>query len=67
MQWVDAYAKHLEQLTEPAWQQLIHSPESRWYREKPEFGNLFRFGRPTDAASPSQPVPKGSGRTSAPA
>lgn len=67
MQWVDAYAERLEQLTEPAWQQTIHSPESRWYREKPEYGNLFRFGRPTDAASPSVPVPKGSGRTPAPA
>ncbi len=58
-QWVDAYAERLEQLTEPAWQETIRNPESRWFREEPEFGHLFRFGRPSDAACPIPARPQG--------
>lgn len=45
MQWVDNYAARLEELTEPAWLEMIENPASRWYRENKEYKNLFTFGK----------------------
>ena len=41
--WIDDYAAGFKQLVEPVWLQTIRDPKSRWYREKPEYKNLFRF------------------------
>ncbi len=43
--WVDLYAEKLKELTEPAWLDMIEDPESRWYKEKDEYKNLFTFGK----------------------
>jgi hypothetical protein len=48
VRWIDRYAQELERLTEPAWQETIRDPASRYYREGDEYKRLFRFGRPTD-------------------
>lgn len=50
--WVDGYAARFQQLTEPEWLHMIGNPESRWYREKDEYKNLFTFGK-TRAVPPS--------------
>ncbi len=41
--WIDDYSERFRELTEPVWQKIIEDPESRWYKEKPEYKNLFRF------------------------
>lgn len=43
VEWVDRYAERLRQLTDPEWEQSINNPESRWFREKPEYQRLFAF------------------------
>jgi hypothetical protein len=39
----DEYSARLKALTDPLWEAQIADPSSRWYREKPEYKNLFRF------------------------
>jgi MoaA/NifB/PqqE/SkfB family radical SAM enzyme len=41
--WADDYAARFKDLTDPIWQKVINDPEDRWYKEGPEFKNLFRF------------------------
>jgi len=41
--WADEYSARLKALTDPLWEAQIADPSSRWYREKPEYKNLFRF------------------------
>jgi len=43
VRWVDAYAGRMKELTESRWLATIEDPASRWYKEKPEYKNLFRF------------------------
>jgi len=43
--WVDQYAERFKELTEPEWLKMIENPESRWYKEKDEYQNLFTFGK----------------------
>lgn len=43
--WVDDYAEKFKALTEPEWLSMIEDPESRWYKEKAEYKNLFTFGK----------------------
>lgn len=43
VQWVDRYAERLRQLTDSEWEATINNPESRWFREKPEYQRLFAF------------------------
>jgi hypothetical protein len=43
--WVDAYAERLKGLTEPDWLSIIENSESRWYKGKDEYKNLFTFGK----------------------
>lgn len=43
--WVDQYAERWKQLTEPEWLAAIDNPDSRWYRHKDEYKNLFTFGK----------------------
>ena len=45
MEWVDRYAARFEELTEPAWQEIIENPNSRWFQGKDEYRNLFTFGK----------------------
>jgi MoaA/NifB/PqqE/SkfB family radical SAM enzyme len=52
IEWVDRYAARISELTDPAWEAQINDPNDRWYREKPEYKNLFRFRRtPEEPAS----------------
>lgn len=41
--WADEYSARLKVLTDPLWEAQIGDPSNRWYREKPEYKNLFRF------------------------
>jgi hypothetical protein len=43
--WIDDYAQRFAELTGPEWLKIIEKPESRWYKEKPEYRNLFHFGK----------------------
>lgn len=43
VEWIDAYAERMKDLTEADWLATIEDPASRWYKEKPEYKNLFRF------------------------
>jgi MoaA/NifB/PqqE/SkfB family radical SAM enzyme len=52
VEWVDRYAARFKELTDPLWEAQIRDPQDRWYREKPEYRNLFRF------REESQPPPK---------
>ncbi len=44
-QWIDDYAQRLKELTEAEWFEMIENPESRWYKEKYEYRNLFKLGK----------------------
>jgi hypothetical protein len=46
--WIDDYAARFAQLTDPIWEKTIHDPSNRWYKDNPEYKNLFRF-KPTTA------------------
>jgi MoaA/NifB/PqqE/SkfB family radical SAM enzyme len=50
MQWVDGYAARMKELTEPDWLEMIDDPESRWFKEKYEYRNLFVLGRSRSAS-----------------
>lgn len=41
--WVDRYAARLQELTDPGWEETISNPNSRWFRERPEYQRLFAF------------------------
>ena len=43
--WVDDYAEKFKELTESEWLRVITNPDSRWYKEKDEYKNLFTFGK----------------------
>ncbi|RPI23653.1 MAG: radical SAM protein [Acidobacteria bacterium] len=43
VKWVDTYSERMKELTETEWLLTINDPASRWYKEKPEYRNLFRF------------------------
>lgn len=43
VRWIDDYSERFCRLVDPIWEEMIENPESRWYREKPEYQNLFRF------------------------
>lgn len=43
VEWLDAYAERMEQLTESEWRQLIENPDDRWYKGNQEYKNMFRF------------------------
>lgn len=49
--WIDEYARRWKELTEPEWLAAIDNPDSRWYRGKAEYQNLFTFGK-TPAQTP---------------
>jgi MoaA/NifB/PqqE/SkfB family radical SAM enzyme len=57
-QWIDDYAQHFQQLSDPAWLKMIEDPESRWFKEKPEFKNLFRFRGVEQPLTPQRDVRK---------
>jgi MoaA/NifB/PqqE/SkfB family radical SAM enzyme len=44
-QWIDDYALHLKSITEPEWLREIENPQSRWFKGKPEYRNLFKLGK----------------------
>lgn len=46
VEWVDRYAKRMEELTEPEWRRLIENPDYRWHNKKEEYRLLFRFRDP---------------------
>jgi len=41
--WADEYSARLKTLTDPRWEAQLSDPADRWYREKHEYRNLFRF------------------------
>jgi MoaA/NifB/PqqE/SkfB family radical SAM enzyme len=41
--WIDDYAAHFKDLTDPIWERQILDPKDRWYKEGREYKNLFRF------------------------
>jgi MoaA/NifB/PqqE/SkfB family radical SAM enzyme len=41
--WIDDYAARFKELADPIWQRMINDPSDRWYKEKQEYRNLFRF------------------------
>jgi len=51
--WADRYAERMKELTESEWLATIQDPASRWYKEKQEYKNLFRFkkGPPSGRSS----------------
>ena len=56
--WVDQYAERMRILTDPEWDRIISDPESRWFREKPEYQRLFSFKHtevPLDTVPVSHP------------
>jgi hypothetical protein len=44
-QWIDDYAMRLSEIAEPEWLRMIENPESRWFKGKPEYQNLFKLGK----------------------
>jgi hypothetical protein len=46
--WIDDYARRFRELTDPVWLKIIEDPQSRWYKEKDEYKNLFRFRKKTE-------------------
>jgi MoaA/NifB/PqqE/SkfB family radical SAM enzyme len=46
-EWIDNYAQHLKECTEPEWLRIIDDPQSRWYKEKFEYKNLFKLSKNT--------------------
>jgi MoaA/NifB/PqqE/SkfB family radical SAM enzyme len=54
VKWIDAYALRMKELTEPEWLETIANPQSRWYREKDEYKNLFTFGKMGCTCSPGR-------------
>jgi len=54
MAWADQYARRWKELTEDDWLATIENPESRWYREKFEYNNLFTFGKTPAAGKQTQ-------------
>jgi MoaA/NifB/PqqE/SkfB family radical SAM enzyme/phosphatidylserine synthase len=44
--WLDNYAQRMADLTDAEWEKRINDPSDRWYRETPEFQNMFRFQKP---------------------
>ncbi len=48
VRWIDNYAKGFKDLTEDEWLEEINKPDSRWYKEKPEYRGLFRFQEKTE-------------------
>lgn len=58
IRWVDRYADRLKDLTEPEWLNIVGNPESRWYKEKAEYKNLFTFGKPSGAPVRSPQPPR---------
>jgi hypothetical protein len=60
--WTDWYSARMAELTEPAWEQMISDPESRWYREGPEYRDYLQppilgtdRGRTPDITQPIVP------------
>jgi MoaA/NifB/PqqE/SkfB family radical SAM enzyme len=59
-EWADRYSQDMARLTEGLWEGMISDPESRWYREGPEYRDylrppiLFKGERPTEDIS--QPI-----------
>ncbi len=43
IEWVNNYAKKFKELTDPIWEKEINDPNNRWYKEGPEYKELFRF------------------------
>ena len=43
VKWIDDYALHFRKLVDPLWERDVADPENRWYREKDEYRNLFKF------------------------
>lgn len=43
--WIDDYAQYLKECTEPEWLRIIDDPQSRWYKEKFEYINLFKLSK----------------------
>jgi hypothetical protein len=43
VKWIDEYSARFRELTDPIWREMIENPECRWYKEKDEYKNLFRF------------------------
>jgi len=41
--WVDDYAARFKALADPIWERAINDPSNRWYKDNPEYKNLFRF------------------------
>jgi MoaA/NifB/PqqE/SkfB family radical SAM enzyme len=41
--WIDRYAQRFKELTDPVWEEQIHDPSDRWYREGEEYKSLFEF------------------------
>lgn len=54
VQWIDDYADRFSQLVDPVWLNMTGDPESRWYREKPEYKNLFRFHGSDEPVPPQE-------------
>jgi hypothetical protein len=61
--WVDQYSLDMAALTERLWEGMISDPQSRWYREGPEYRDylrppiLFKGERPTsDISQPIAPA-----------
>ncbi len=43
VKWIDDYSQRFKELVDPVWLKMTEDQDSRWYREKPEYKNLFRF------------------------
>ncbi len=48
IEWVNNYAEQFKELTDPVWEKEINDPNNRWYKEGPEYKELFRFQEKKD-------------------
>jgi MoaA/NifB/PqqE/SkfB family radical SAM enzyme len=40
--WADGYSARMAELTDPQWEKMINDPDSRWYRDGPEYREYLR-------------------------
>jgi MoaA/NifB/PqqE/SkfB family radical SAM enzyme len=40
--WADQYSARMEELTEERWQSMVNDPNSRWFREGPDYSEYLR-------------------------
>ena len=53
---IDDYARSFAELVDPEWEKMINDPGNRWYKEGPEYQDLFYFKRQAQHAPGVEPL-----------